>query len=542
MKQPKFLQRTINLEENIAHTTKKNSFKKSKQTLFVVGLLLTMLVFSGCKTTKEVAATNADEVEFTIVQLNDVYEIAPLSGGKFGGLARVANVVDSLRNENANTFLVMAGDFLNPSLLGTVKVNGERVRGRHMIEVMNAMKFDLATFGNHEFDLSEEDLQKRLNESEFAWTSANVFQNTEEGPRSFQIIKGADTTRVPEVFQFQIKRADTVAASVGILSVTLDSNPQDYVYYSDYLLEAKTAFVTLKAKKSDLIFGLTHVDVLQDIALAKSLPELQFIMGGHEHDAMLVPVDNAIIAKADANAKTAYIHKFVYNLKTKKLVIDSHLMPITDMVASSPSVAKVVDKWSAILDEKIREVIANPSEVIYSANVPLDGTDKANRSTQTNLGQIVTKGMAAAYPDEIDLVFVNGGSFRLDDMLNNDVTSVDIFRVLPFGGSVVKVKLKGSLLKKVLDYGQSQAGTGAYLHRMYVTKATDNGPWLFKGNPIEDTNTYTVATSDFLLKGFDIPFLTPENEGIVEIHEPTESEVAYDIRKAVILYLKSLKK
>jgi 5'-nucleotidase/UDP-sugar diphosphatase len=104
---------------------------------------------------------NDGKIDFTIMQLNDVYEIAPIQAGEFGGMARVETLHQHLLQENKNTLLVMAGDFLNPSLLGTLKVDNERVYGRQMIEVMNAMKFDLVAFGNHEFDLSQNDLQKR---------------------------------------------------------------------------------------------------------------------------------------------------------------------------------------------------------------------------------------------------------------------------------------------------------------------------------------------------------------------------------------------
>ena len=89
-------------------------------------------------------------VTVKFLQVNDVYEIAPLQGGKYGGMARVAYVRDSIKERNPNTFLFMAGDFLNPSLLGNLKKDGERIRGKQMVEVMNAMDFDLVTFGNHE--------------------------------------------------------------------------------------------------------------------------------------------------------------------------------------------------------------------------------------------------------------------------------------------------------------------------------------------------------------------------------------------------------
>ncbi|WP_432410781.1 bifunctional metallophosphatase/5'-nucleotidase [Rasiella sp. SM2506] len=511
----------------------KKAFKKIS---FLFSLLF-VLCFS-CKTPSPATKTKETTIVFKIVQMNDVYEIAPLSGGKYGGLARVAHVVDSIKAENPNTFLVMAGDFLNPSLLGTIKVDGETIRGKHMIDVMNAMEVDLATFGNHEFDLKPDDLQKRLNESEFAWTSANVFQQTKEGPMSFYTIKDGDSIRIPDTYTFQIKKADTTALTVGLFSVTIDSNPQDYVFYSDYLVEANTAFLTLEAQKTDVILGLTHLTLEQDTKVANALPQIPLLMGGHEHNHMLVSVHNTNIVKADANAKTVYVHTFTYPLNTKKLNIVSELVPITDKTASSPKVKAVVDSWNSILDEKIKEVISNPYEVIYKAIPPLDGTDSANRSTQTNLGQLITKGMAYAYKDDVDLVFVNGGSFRLDDRLEGDVTSLDIFRVLPFGGSIYTIKLKGSLLKKVLDYGESHTGTGAYLHRMSVAKESNDGPWLLKGSPIGDEIIYTAAISDFLLKGFDIPFLTPENEGIIAIYKPSESEMAGDIRKAVINYLK----
>ena len=50
-----------------------------------------------------------------------------------------------------------------------------------MVEVMNTMGVDLTTFGNHEFDVGREALQKRINESTFAWTVANVLEDRGEG-------------------------------------------------------------------------------------------------------------------------------------------------------------------------------------------------------------------------------------------------------------------------------------------------------------------------------------------------------------------------
>ena len=92
----------------------------------------------------------------------------------------------------------------------------------------------------------------------------------------------------------------------------------------------------------------------------------------------------------------------------------------------------------------------------------------------------------------------------------------------------------------MLDYGRQARGTGAYLQR-YNFSQNEKGDWLLADKPIDPNMTYTIAFSDYLLKGFDIPFLTPENESVLKVYEPSENEMGYDIRKALISFLKQLK-
>lgn len=513
----------------------------------LVGLsVLIATIIMSCTGTKDVNGTIIDDtikddglITLQFIQVNDVYEIAPLGGGLYGGMERVAYVADSVKALNKNSMLVMAGDFLNPSLLGTIKVDGERLKGKQMIDVMNAMDFDLVTFGNHEFDIGQEDLQKRLNESNFPWTSANVLEIKNGTRAPFSIDKMPAPKPIPETFSRSFTDKDGTTINVGFFSVTVASNPVDFVYYEDPIESSKKAYNDLKAR-TDLILGFTHLTLSEDKQVADAIPELEFIMGGHEHNAMLVPHNNAIIAKADANAKTVYIHTLTYNKNTNEVSIDSHLRVIDDRTPSDPEVKGIVDKWNALLEEKIKEVIDNPYEVIYTSNPPLDGTDSANRSIQTDLGDMITSAMLYSYRDDADAAIVNGGSIRIDDMLPNNVASMDIFRTLPFGGSIVKVKITGALLKEVLDYGKQSRGTGAYLQYHNISENPTYG-WNVGGNEIETEEVYTIAFSDFLLKGYDIPFLNRENIGVLEVYDPKENEVAYDIRKAIITYLKTLK-
>ena len=503
-------------------------------------LLFSVFLLLSCSATKQSSATKKDDglIQITVIQLNDVYEIAPLGGGLYGGLSRVAHVRDSLIALNPNTYTVMAGDFLNPSLIGTLKMDGERIAGKQMIEALNAMGLDLTTFGNHEFDIDQSELQKRINESNFFWTSANVKEVSESGTALFR--KQNDFAEFPlkETHVATFADADGTVVNVGFASVTIDSNPQDFVAYENVNTAMTRALADLKPR-TDFVLGLTHLTVDQDKQLAATFPDLRFIMGGHEHNNMLVSQGNTQIAKADANAKTIYIHNLVYNKNTGDLKINSTLLPIDNTINSQAKTYAVINKWQEILQTKVKEVIPNPDQVIYTATTPLDGTDSASRGVQTNLGALITTAMANAYNPRMDAAIVNGGSIRIDDQLSGDITSMDIFRVLPFGGSILKIDITGALLVEVLDYSLTKRGTGAYLQRYNIDR-NENGNWELGGYVIDSESTYKVAFSDFLLKGYDIPFLTPENPGILGVYEPDSTELAGDIRRAIVSYISRL--
>ncbi len=479
-----------------------------------------------------------DKIEFTFLQINDVYEIAPIQGGEFGGMARVETVHQELLKENKNTMLFMAGDFLNPSLIGTIKVDGERVRGRQMVEVMNAMNFDLVAFGNHEFDVSQEDLQKRLNESNFPWISANVKLKTKEKSISFYKEVEEKKTPLEETFIKEFTDEDGTKIKVGFISVCIPSNPVEYVEYGNMFVKARASYAAIK-DSVDVVFGLTHVKLTNDKRIAKLIPNLPLIMGGHEHTNSYDKIGNVIISKADANAKTAYIHRVSYDKKTKKTIVKSELKEINATIKSDEKVGLVVSKWQDILKTQIKDIIENPEEIVYKTKIPLDGRDTQIRSEKTNLGTIITKSMSFAFEDKVDCAIVNGGSIRIDDELVGGINAVDVFRVLPYGGEVLKVEIKGRLLKRVLDYGLLAAGTGAYLQRFNAEKVGEK--WYVKNQELDIKRTYTVAFSDYLLKGFDIPFLSSENKEVLSVYTPKNNELAFDIRKAVIEYLKTQK-
>lgn len=59
-------------------------------------------------------------IQWTVLQMNDVYELIPLGGGKKGGLARVATIRRLLLEENPHTITILSGDVVSPSALGSM--------------------------------------------------------------------------------------------------------------------------------------------------------------------------------------------------------------------------------------------------------------------------------------------------------------------------------------------------------------------------------------------------------------------------------------
>ena len=503
-----------------------------KRTKLIFLSLFSLLLFS--------CSQDDGKISFTILQVNDVYEIDAIQNNQFGGMARVETIRQELLAKDKNTMFMIAGDFLNPSLVGTMKYEGKKISGRQMVEVMNAMDMDLAAFGNHEFDVKESELQERLNESNFPWISANVFHVRQEQKDTVAFHQKRDGVKseVKGSFIKEITDEDGTSIKVGFISVCIPSNPKSHVYYTDMFEEIQEEYNSIK-DQVDVVLGLTHVKISEDMKIAGLLPDIPLIMGGHEHTRKDEKVGNVIIKKADANAKSAFIHTISFDKASQVTSVDSQFKLIDNTIAFDSRVEKIVKKWDSIMKKEITKVIDNPDEVIYHAEEPLEGRDTPIRSEQTNLGIMIAESMSFSYNDEVDCSFTNGGGIRIDDVLEGEVRSIDIFRVLPYGGSVYKVKMKGSLLIEVLNFGENASGTGAYLQReKRITQ--ENGTWMISGKKIQANKTYTVATIDFLLRGLDIPFLTPDNKGIVSIDQPKEEEMAYDVRKGVIEYMKKL--
>lgn len=500
---------------------------------------LAVILFSSCTSTKKTTAKDDGKIDVTFVQINDVYEIAPLSGGKEGGMARVATLKKKYQQKNRNTFLVIAGDFVSPSVYNSLQYQGKPIHGKQMIEAMNAAGMDFACFGNHEFDIKENELQDRINESNFQWISSNAFHKTSSGIVPFPY----RNTTIPKSYVLNVKDGDGTTAKIGFIAVVLPFNKAGYVSYTNAMDAAKKMYDQLK-DSVDAVVAITHESMQEDEMLAKEIPGLAAILGGHEHDQRFEKVGNIYITKGMANAKTAYIVNLSINKRKHRVKVIPTLEKLNEGVAIDSATNAVVEKWQDIAEKNYSSLGFDAKKVLISKGEPLDGRESEVRSHPTNLTKLIIASIADAVPNA-DVVLMNSGSIRVDDILQPPVTEYDVIRSLPFGGGIREVDMKGSLLIKVLEQGKKNIGIGGFL--LYNENlVNENDKWVLNNVPLDPAKIYHVAITDFLLTGMEanLDYLNPTNVDIVKVYDAATSKTdpRSDVRLAVVNYLEKQSK
>lgn len=486
---------------------------------------LLLLACFALTSTLIVSAQAPARAVLTIVHLNDVYEINPVEGGRSGGMARVATVVSQLKRTNAPVLVTLGGDYLSPSALGTARVNGEALAGRQMVDVLNVVGLQLATLGNHEFDVSEAAFKARMSEQKFTLVVSNV---TDAQGQPF-----ANTVRSAIV---PVKVGGRTLR-IGVLGVIIDSTVKPWVKYLPPIETAKSVVAELSGKV-DAIVALTHLSLAGDGELAVAVPEIDLILGGHEHENWLLrrgPHFTPII-KADANVRSLAIVSMSFGAKGTRPLVNARLQVIDDQIKALPAVDALVKKWTTVAFDAFRRDGFTPETPVVTLTDSLDGREATVRNREGKLTQLIAN--ALKHEAKADIGIFNGGSVRIDDVLTpGPMTEYDVIRVLPFGGKVVRASFDGALLAKVLDQGLGNQRTGGYLHSSDGAVRTMDG-WVINGVPLDPAKRYIVGISDFLLTGGEtnLAYLTRTNPGVHDVEE------LRDIRKAMIDELKSIYK
>lgn len=428
---------------------------------------------------------------FTILQINDVYRIEGIEGGRKGGLSRVRALRKQLEAEGRPVLVLHAGDLLFPSVMSKF------LDARPMIEVMNLLDGDpvtrdprlIVTFGNHEFDSKDPGvLLGRLAGSDFPWVSSNTRYVGGKGspgePFSRRLTNVHDTIVV-----------DLDGTKVGVLGLTTDVQPRDYVAYAysngaapDDLVRSSLASLR-DGGGAQVRVALTHQDFDDDVRLAERFPEIDLVVGGHEHLFLERKVGHTWITKADADALSAVVHDV--RVEDGKVETTHRKVVLDASFPRDPQVDAAVERWMGALSATVKERTGKDLlEKVGETEHVLEGVEPAVRGRETALGNFLTDVMR----DKMgaDLALLNGGAIRINDNIPpGPVTRYDLEGVFYFKETLVTFELTGAELLDVLRFGVAKvhAGSGQFLQVSSIRFRYHHG-----GTP--ERPTYRVEAAD----------------------------------------------
>ncbi|HUF04828.1 MAG TPA: 5'-nucleotidase C-terminal domain-containing protein [Aridibacter sp.] len=454
---------------------------------FVKNVALILLFLSGLSAFALPQSDPNAPIRVTFLHVNDVYQFTPVEGGKRGGHARLLTLKKRALEENPHVLFTLGGDTLSPS------VETRTYKGAQMIDAWNAIGLDYSVLGNHEFDISTEELLKRIEESKFQWLGANVVYAD----------SGKPFADLPE---FVIREFEDVR--IGIVGLLLPetketSSMDDSLNVTDYCLTANLIVSRLrKVEKVNAVVGVTHLFMEQDKRLA-GCADFDLILGGHEHSLLQSSAKGTPIFKMTADARELGKFNLNFDRKTKRLIsLDWEIIPVTDEIPDAPEFAPIVAKYKDLLVQ-----LAVP---VGGTSVTLDALSVSNRTKETNIGNFI----ADAYREAVgaDIGFVNGGSIRADLTYNpGTLTKRDVLSMLPFNNPIVKVEATGAVLKEIIEHGVARSAedsepgrfpqVSGMSFRFDASRPAGNRVIELNvaGEPVVANITYTIATSDFLV-------------------------------------------
>lgn len=148
-------------------------------------LLLLAVLVSACTPRPRAAAgewTAPDTVTLVVAATTDVH--GALRGWDYladapdsaRGLTRVATILDSLRAADpGRVILVDAGDLLQGTAIASIALR-DSLSPNPIIAAMNALRYDAAAVGNHEFNYGVPYLERAVRQAAFPFLAANAFR------------------------------------------------------------------------------------------------------------------------------------------------------------------------------------------------------------------------------------------------------------------------------------------------------------------------------------------------------------------------------
>lgn len=267
----------------------------------------------------------------TLLHTNDTHShLEPMASGPMagrGGIARRAAMVKRFRSLGGNLLLLDAGDVFQ----GTPYFN--RFRGALDYRLMSMAGYDAGTLGNHDFDAGIEGLLAALDEAAFPVLNCNFTW------------KGAALLE-QRIHPWLVK--DLPSLRVGITGVGVEfqglvfSGNHKGVGWTDPIAPLKAVVKRLRTtEKVDMVVVLSHLGLdqrggaIDDLNLARLVPGIDVIIGGHTHTFMEAParVEETHIFQVGYAGVNLGRMDFALGRKVGPIACGFGSIPMTDLIS-----------------------------------------------------------------------------------------------------------------------------------------------------------------------------------------------------------------
>ena len=430
--------------------------------------------------------------DVTILHTSDIHgRISPIEyrGIKdMGGFSRRVTFINGVRKQNKNVLLLDSGDYFQGSLYYRLDY------GKLSDKLLPYIKYDAITLGNHEFDDGIKVLRNNVKRSKTQFISANVHFKDKYL-----------CNNVKPYITRSIDNEKFLIIGVTTPSLTNLSNTNS-VIVTDPVVEIKKIISNVNF---DRLIVVSHCGLDEDRRIAKEIPQIDLILGGHNHYFFETPKytgDTPIIQDGEFGVRVGIID-FDNKLRHYKY------QNITNSIKPDLKVDKIISNY----DKKISR---KTSKVITKLDTQLIGEQNIIERNQTNLGRLILKCMIQEFPN-YDVVLNNSGSIIVNRNLREKITYADVLEILPFKNKVVLLEIQGKYLKDILISGQQTGRRYLQVHKN-------------TSDPINDTKYYRVVTNSYIAEGKD-NYPQFKNGKILKISHKTQSEI-------LIKYLKKYTK
>ncbi len=405
-----------------------------------------------------------------------------------GGVAELAGMMRRLQRECAcPSVRVDAGDMMQGTPVSNLTY------GRSTVDAMNAMGYDGAAIGNHEFDWSVDTLAARSRQARFPWLSSNIV-STQTGGRP----EWAVPWRV-------VERGGARVALVGYTTArtTTSANPVHVAALGFRGAAAlEEAIAAARRERPDVVIVLAHAGAFcstergcegEVVGLAESLRERpDVIVSGHTHSMVNTVVNGIPIVQAYSGGTSLGVVDIV-RADTGRVVRIRVETVWADREEPDTAVARIVDGYRVQVEPLVQRRVAVLAEPLQR-----DGS-------QNVLGDLVADALRAAAGAQVGLI--NNTGIR-SSLPAGAVTWGEVQEVLPFGNAVVRMEVTGATLRSVMEHalggGEARAHVSGLRVRADATRATGNrvvSLTLEDGTPVRDEARYVLGTQDFLASG-----------------------------------------